>query len=203
MEDKRWRGAAWMAISAAALMPANLFLNLLADGFVRRFQAGPLVVSLALVVGSTAAVLSLIALYRFRVLLNDRYAYHGIDALVTFVIIAIVSLSLLSIVGRIVMALLGPGERAVNVAIMFVAPIFLIGAATGIVGIILGVKLLSLENDLQHLVKSFAIVSIVSGACFALVILAPVGHLLLMAQNVILALLFFRADDSEPTVEFV
>ena len=45
--------------------------------------------------------------------------------------------------------------------------------------------------------------SIISGACFVLVILAPVGTLLLVAENVVLALMFFRANESDPMVEFV
>jgi hypothetical protein len=158
---------------------------------------------LALIVGATAAVLSLIALYRFRELLNERYEYHGVDTLVTFVIITITILVFLSVVGRMVVALLGLGGEAVGVAILFVIPIMLLGVAIGVVSIILGVRLLSLENDLQHLIRPYAVVSIIGGVCFALIVLAPLGMLLLIAENVLLALTFFRASESEPTLEFV
>ena len=104
-------------------------------------------------------------------------------------------------VGRV--ALIGRGEGAVAVAIVFVIPIMLLGVAIGIVSIILGVRLFSLENDLQHLIRPYAVVSIIGGACFALIVLAPLGMLLLIAENILLALTFFRAGESEPTVEFV
>jgi flagellar motor component MotA len=110
----------------------------------------------------------------------------------------------LSVVARVTLALTtGPGEQGTTVALVFMAPMMLLGVATGIVSIIAGVKLFGLENDLQHLIRPYAVISIVSGACFATLILAPVGMLLLVAENVILALAFFRAGESEPTVEFV
>ncbi len=88
-------------------------------------------------------------------------------------------------------------------ALVFVAPILLLGATTGILGIIIGIRLLSLENDLQYLIRPLGVVSIIGGTCFAVVILAPLGYLMLIAQNVVLALMFFRANESEPEVEFV
>lgn len=204
MVDKRWTHAAWMAIGAAALTPANLLLSILAD---LPIASGPTAVSLAalaLVVGTAAAVLSLIALYRFRVLLNERYTYHGIDTLVTFVIVTISILTAISVVGRLLLALLGvTGGENVFLALLFVAPVMLLGVVTGIVSIIVGIRLLGLENDLQHLIRPYAVISIIGGACFSLVVLAPLGMLLLIAENIVLALTFFRASESEPTVEFV
>jgi hypothetical protein len=203
MEDKKWTHAAWMAIGAAALTPPNLLLGILAD---LPLDGGPIqvfVAVMALIVGTTAAALSLIALYRFRELLNERYSYHGIDALVTFVIVTISLLVLTSVVGRVLMSLVGVDGESALLALVFVAPMMLLGVATGIVSIILGIKLFGLENDLQHLIRPYAVFSIVGGACFALVLLAPLGMLLLIGENIVLALLFFRANESEATVEFV
>ena len=213
MHEKKWTHAAWMAIGAAALTPANVLLSFLADmpvlrsprlfGATTALRLDVIVALMALIVGTTAAVLSLIALYRFRELLNERYSYHGVDTLVTFVIVTIAVLVFVSVAGRMAMALLGLNGNAVGVAIMFVIPIMLLGVVVGIVSIILGVRLFGLENDLQHLIRPYAVVSIIGGACFALIVLAPVGMLLLIAENVLLALTFFRASESEPTLEFV
>ena len=214
MHDKKWTHAAWMAIGAAALTPANVLLSFVADLTSRRgpgiavtatqtVRVDLVIALLAVIVGASAATLSLIALYRFRELLNERYAYHGIDALVTFAIIAIAVLTFVSIGGRMAMALLGVGENAIGVAIVFVIPIMLLGVAIGIVSIVLGFRLFSLENDLQHLIRPYAVVSIIGGACFALIVLAPLGMLLLIAENILLALTFFRAGESEPTLEYV
>jgi hypothetical protein len=203
MEDKKWMHAAWMAIGAAVLMPANFLLGILADLSAHSGPAGVVVAVTALIVGIAAAGLSLIAMYRFRELLNERYEYHGIDALITFVIIAIVALNGFLVVGRLSTALLGTGDVTIAAALIAVVPIVLIGVATGIVNIILGIKLLSLESDPQHLIRPYAVVSILTGACFALVLLAPLGYLMLIAGNIVLALMFFRAGESEPVVEFV
>ncbi len=203
MEDERWTRAAWMAIGAAALTPANLLLSFLADMPIGTAPVGVMIAVTALIIGTAAAVLSLIALCRFRELLNERYGYHGIDALVTFVIVTISVLVAVAAVGRVMVALVGIGDQAVRLALAFVVPIILLGIAIGIVSIIVGIKLLSLENDLQHLIRPYAVFSIISGACFVLVILAPVGTLLLVAENVVLALMFFRANESDPMVEFV
>ena len=203
MSEKKWTHAAWMAIGAAALTPPNLLLAVLTDLSVADGWVAVPVAVIALVVGTAAAVLSLIALYRFRELLNERYAYHGIDGLVTFVIVTISILTVVSVAGRLLMAVTAATGENLFMTLVFVAPIILLGVATGVVSIVLGIKLFGLENDLQHLIKPYAVVSIVGGACFALVVLAPVGMLLLIAENVILALTFFRANESDPTVEFV
>ena len=203
MDDKKWKHAAWMAIGAAALTPANIFLSFLADLPISG-AATMLVLPLATIVGTAAAALSLIALYRFRELLNERYDYHGIDGLVTFVIFAIAALTAIGIVGRTLLALIGiRAAEAPVIAIVFVAPIILLGIVVGIVSIILGVKLFSLQNDLQHLIRPYAVISIIGGACFATIILAVLGALMIIAENVVLALLFLRAGETEPSVEFV
>ncbi|MGD8330577.1 MAG: hypothetical protein PVJ49_14180 [Acidobacteriota bacterium] len=203
MDDKKWKHAAWMAIGAAALTPANILLSFLADLPISG-EATMLVLPLATIVATAAAALSLIALYRFRELLNERYDYHGIDGLVTFVIFAIAGLTAIGIVGRALLAVLGiRAAHAPMIAIVFVAPIILIGIVVGIVSIILGVKLFSLQNDLQYLIRPYAVISIIGGACFATIILAVLGALMIIAENVVLALLFLRAGEVEPTVDFV
>jgi len=203
MDDRKWKHAAWMAIGAAALTPANILLSFVADLPISS-EVTLLVLPLATIVATAAAALSLIALYRFRELLNERYGYHGIDGLVTFVIFAIAGLTAIGIFGRVLLALIG--VRAANapaIALVFVAPIILLGIVVGIVSIIVGVKLYGLQNDLQYLIRPYAVISIVGGACFATIILAVLGALMIIAENVVLALVFLRAGETEATVEFV
>ncbi|MGD8818152.1 MAG: hypothetical protein PVJ51_13275, partial [Acidobacteriota bacterium] len=117
---------------------------------------------------------------------------------------AIAGLTAIGIVGRALLAVLGiRAAHAPMIAIVFVAPIILIGIVVGIVSIILGVKLFSLQNDLQYLIRPYAVISIIGGACFATIILAVLGALMIIAENVVLALLFLRAGEVEPTVDFV
>jgi hypothetical protein len=79
--------------------------------------------------------------------------------------------------------------------------------AIGAAALTPGNLLLSFLADMpirnQGVSVMIAVISIIGGVCFTLIILAPVGMLLLIAENVVLALLFLRAGESEPTVEFV
>lgn len=206
MPDRKWNHAAWMAIGAAALTPPNILLSFIADRASARGGELNLLLPLAAVtIGTAAIALSVIALYRFRELLNERYDYHGIDMLVTFLIVAVAGIAVVGLTGRMAMALTGfsaGGERNA-LALLFVVPMILLQVATGIVSIIAGVRLYGLDNDLESLIRPYAVLSVIGGACFTVVILAPLGMLILVAEHVVLALTFFRASETEPTVEFV
>ncbi len=216
MNDKKWTHAAWMAVGAAVLMPANVLLSFLVDiasgrGSVIMLAGRPTYVTvevpmalLVATVGTAAAVLSLIALYRFRELLNERYGFHGIDTLVNAVIVTIAVLAFVSIAGRMMMALFGARAEPLYLVPLFAAPVMMLAAAIGITSILAGIRLFGLQGtDLQHLIRPYAATSIAAGACFSLIVLVPIGMLLLIAANVMLALTFFRAGTSEAVVEFV
>lgn len=174
MQDTKWTQTAWMAIGAAALTPVNVLLSFLADlpigsdplRLVGPLRIDVLIALVVLVAGTAAAVLSLIALYRFREMLNERYAFHGIDTLVTFVINTIAVLVFVSVGCRMAIALLGLGGEEVYVALAFAIPVVLLGMAVGIVSIIVGVRLLSMESDSPNLIRPYALISILGGACF-------------------------------------
>ena len=132
-------------------------------------------------------------------LLNERYDIHeangiitgmivlyiawGVDAMMIFPFVGLPPTGFLAILHNVIAALL-----------------FL--TLFGILGIILGVFLLRVRED-SGLFRIYAILCIVSFSCMATVILNLIAILPGVVASVILAILFFRAAEAEPQVEFV
>jgi len=133
-------------------------------------------------------------------LLNERYAIHeangiitgmivldivwGVDAMIIFPFVGLPPVEFLGILHTVIAALL-----------------FL--TLFGVLGIMLGVYLLRVREDPSGLFRIFAILYIVTSSCMATVILSPIAMLPGLVASVILAILFFRAAEAEPQVEFV
>lgn len=133
-------------------------------------------------------------------LLNERHDIHeangiitgmivlyiawGVDAMMIFPFVGLPPTGFLAILHNVVAALL-----------------FL--TLFGILGIVLGVYLLRVHEDTSGLFRIYAILYIVSSSCMATVILNLIAILPGVAASVILAILFFRAAEVEPQVEFV
>lgn len=132
-------------------------------------------------------------------LLNERYDIHeangiitgmivlyiawGVDAMMIFPFVGLPPTGFLAILHNVIAALL-----------------FL--TLFGILGIILGVYLLRVREN-SGLFRIYAILYIVSSSCMATVILNLIAILPGVVASVILAILFFRAAEAEPQVEFV
>jgi hypothetical protein len=112
------------------------------------------------------------------------YIAWGVDAMMIFPFVGLPPTGFLAILHNVIAALL-----------------FL--TLFGILGIILGVYLLKVREDTSGLFRIFAILYIVASSCMATVILSLVAILPGLAASVILAILFFRAAEAEPQVEFV
>jgi hypothetical protein len=59
------------------------------------------------------------------------------------------------------------------------------------------------SEDTSGLFRIYAILYIIASSCMATVILFPIAMLPGLVATVILAILFFRAAEAEPQVEFV
>ena len=139
-------------------------------------------------------------LVQLKRLLNERYDIHeangiitgmivlyiawGVDAMMIFPFVGLPPTGFLAILHNVIAALL-----------------FL--TLFGILGIILGVYLLRVREDPSGLFRIYAILCIVSFSCMATVILNLIAILPGVVASVILAILFFRAAEAEPQVEFV
>ena len=202
-EAKKWKGAAWVAIAAAALIPPEIALGLLADTALKGKPGGLFLTLMCAVTGVGAMLFTLMVLYRFRELLNERFAFHRIDALITFLLIVLPIMTLVQVLGRLVSSLGGLGRPGLLAVLPFALTMVFIGSVLGIINIIVGVRLLEVDAGSETLMRPYAILTIVEGACFAVVILAPLGLLLVLADHVLLAMIFFRAGETQPSVEFV
>jgi hypothetical protein len=133
-------------------------------------------------------------------LLNERYDIHeangiitgmivldiawGVDAMMIFPFVGLPPSGFLAIFHNVIAALL-----------------FL--TLFGILGIILGVYLLRVREDTSGLFRIFAILYIITSSCMATVLLSTIAMFPGVVASVILAILFFRAAEAEPQVEFV
>ena len=84
-----------------------------------------------------------------------------------------------------------------------VIPVAVIGITLGILGIVLGARLLKLPAENTSYYRVYAWLSIVAGACFVTFFLSPLGGLIDAAANIVLAMLFLKPDAEDPRPEFV
>ena len=84
-----------------------------------------------------------------------------------------------------------------------IIPVAVIGITLGILGIILGARLLKLPAENTSYYRVYAWLSIVAGVCFVTFFLSPLGGLIDAAANIVLAMLFLKPDAEDPQPEFV
>mgnify|MGYP006870737291 CR=1 FL=1 len=96
--------------------------------------------------------------------------------------------------------ILGPAPTPVLLGI--IAVMVFIGVPLGILSVIFGIKLLEMQDNLNGLLKPYAILNIVAGVCFATFILAPLGLLIGAAGDVVMGLILLRKGPSQ-VPEFV
>jgi hypothetical protein len=125
------------------------------------------------------AIYILVAL---RKLFEQRYGYRGVSRiLTTFIYISGVLM---------VASALGVISSATEAAAAILSVIGLI--VMGIMSVVYGIKLLSFDQELYGFRKLYAGTSIAAGVCYATVLLIPLGLLVGIASNIILAIIFFR-----------
>jgi hypothetical protein len=173
--------------------PAVVISTLLDLGGAARAALLPILIVLNFV----GMAFSLYAFYRFKHLLNHRYEFHDVDALVVLIIIGSVAVTTIATAGR-AFAHLGP-TVLISCLVMLVAATI----PLAVLGIIFAVRLLRLPADLHGLLKPYAYMQIVVSVCALTIILAPLTHLLLAVIDILLALIFFREDSEESELEFV
>jgi hypothetical protein len=190
MNQQKDRIAGWLAMLAGvALVPEVLLLLGFDTGRMTSLNglaAGALI--LALRIGFTAY-----ALLRFRASLRDSLDFHGLDALVPAMIIASIGLGVAVIAARF------PGMPGSYPAIWIV--LLVIGGIVGVLSVTIGWRLLKIDVDFGGLGKPFAWCCILAPVCFATVVAAPLGLLLLAASSILLGLILVRGEVAAP--EFV
>lgn len=190
MNQQKDRLAGWLAVIAGvALVPEVLLLL----GFDSGRMASMSVLAAAAVILGLRIGFTAFALWRLRASLRHSIDFHGLDMLVPAMIVASVILGFAVIVARL------PGISGSYPAIWML--LLLTGGIAGVVSVAIGWRLLRLDADFGGLGRPFAWCCILAPVCFATVVAAPLGLLLLAASSIMLGLILLRGDIAAP--EFV
>jgi len=200
MEEDKYTLAGWLAVAQAALLPV-----LVVVAIIEGVAAAKLLRNRGLFFGFSdllmlvSSVLAVYLLLMFRKLLRERYGYHDLDLLIMLSIWCLIMSQAVQIALSVLLWVLWPVDQ-ILFAIVYV--VFLTGAlvTTGIVDILIAVKLLKVKENFGEYIRGFAYVTMAAGICEVSVLLCPFAFLLMPVSMIILALVFFR-DQRE--VEFV
>lgn len=194
--------AGYLAIAAAVLILPSLVLSIATE--VAKHRAPELVLPLMVPYFAVTICYTVAAVYvviRFRALLNKRHGFHAIDGLITAIVVGVIMMTLYAMPMKF-FGLIGVLDEGPMV-LLAVVPVAVIGITLGILGIILGARLLKLPAENTSYYQVYAWLSIVAGACFVTFFLSPLGGLIDAAANIVLAMLFLKPDEEDPRPEFV
>jgi hypothetical protein len=199
MDENRYSLAGWVAITQAIIFPLAFVISI-AQGLIgvaafgyRGPTFGP---SDLLFIAFTA--MSVYTLLMFRNLLNERYNYHDVDALILLAICWGVVFQVSSLALRVWVVTIWPvSETALSVVYLVFFAVSMITA--GIIDILIAVKLLQIRQKLNEMIRAFTYITLVSGLAEVSFVLAPVALLLVPVSCVILGLIFLKREE----VEFV
>jgi hypothetical protein len=174
MQEKDMKTAGWACVVSAV---TTLPLSILAF-FVGAAEAKTEGVILSI----TTLFLFIYILHSLRRLLNEEYNFHLVDSYITFL------MGVSVVVTTISAAVTKPGAAFAIFALIALM-------SYGVVMIIFAITLMKLEDQLAGLLKPFCYLCIAQGVCKASIILIPLGLLVSMAADIVLALIFFRTAD--------
>ena len=180
MQERNLDLAGWLSIANAIIAIPSVALSLFPGP-----MEGPEGKALHLLFLLVGLGLFLYVITTLKGLLNSRFQFHGVDIYISLLVwgnITLAILDLFSLWSRKI-------EFLVEILSIFAFVPF------GIIAIMFAARLLRLPGDLYGLLKPFSYISIVSGVCYATVILAPLGIIAGAVTDVILGVIFFRAAD--------
>jgi hypothetical protein len=179
--DSGYTLAGWLAIAQAVLLVPQV---LVASAIGLLSVSHPAVDAFVATMSIVGLAVGVYVLYMFRRLLNDRFNFHGVDVLITALILVNCIAVLLGLAGMI-------EGLEVSVGIITAALLVLYG----IVSAVFGIKLFKLEDNLFGLLIPFALLTIASGVCIATFLLAPIGVVTEVGALVIQGIIFLKARE--------
>jgi hypothetical protein len=194
--------AGWLAIASAVLIVPSFVLGFATE--IAKNRAPEILPTLLIPYFGVTICYTIFSIYvilRFRTLLNRRHGFHAIDGLITAIVVGVIAMTLYAVPMKI-LGLIGV-IREVPTVLLAVIPIAVIGITLGILGIILGFRLLRLPAENTSYYRVYAWLSIAAGICFVTFFLSPLGGLIDAAGNIVLAMLFLKPDEDDVTPEFV
>jgi hypothetical protein len=187
MRAQSFKIAGWIAVAAVVAFLVEIILTFASELPAYSEVISPSVVALTLAIHIAFASY---ATYCLRTFLNERYEFHGTDTLIPLLVGSGIVLGLALIGARLFL------EPTVSMVLMFS-----LGIPLGVISMLFGYRLLAINGTISGYKKPFAYSNIIAPVCFLSVVLAPLGLLLLIAAEVLLALMFF--SDESPELEFV
>jgi len=187
MNTSNYRFAAWAGVVAATAFIVEVVVALAAEmpAYAETFSSAAVVLPIAVHVACGAY-----ATYRLRDYLNTRYEFSGADRLILWLVALGLALGLVTIASKLFV-------EGAEAALLMMAT----GIPLGLVSVLFGYRLLAVNSSMAGLKKPFAWCHIVAPFCFLSVVLAPLGLLLLIvAQGLLAAILF---NNASPELEFV
>lgn len=173
--------AGWCAVTSGVITIPSFMLWAFLDSHPSSgadvFQATLTLIGLALFIYIFSSLLQL---------LNIRFDFHDTDVLINLLIWINIGAAILNLLVLLVSRL-----EALIGALLVIALV-----AFGLIYVAFGVRLLRFSQPLFGLLKPFSYMSIVTGICFATIVLIPVGLMTSAIADVILGIIFFRAAEN-------
>jgi len=200
MQSNRYAVAGWLALAQAILFPVAIGVDIV-QGLI-----GASIFGTTRPIFGPSDLLFLIytgiwiyTLVKFRSFLHERYDFHGIDVLITFVIAWGILYAFGNLLFTGVFMLAWPVSRELYaiVAISFLAVSMI---TAGILDILIAVNLLRIKEHLGDFLRAFVYLTLATGILEATVFLSPLALLLVPVWSVMLAIVFLRAREE---AEFV
>jgi hypothetical protein len=204
MLEDRYEIAGWVTVASAALMIVGGVLGV----FVSLIGASFSLINPILVVMTILQIgCSVYGFLWFKRLLNNRFDFHDVD---TLIILLIVGGILLGIIGMVFRSFVGVNfdehlsrQEALAIVLPGLIAMVSVGVPMGVFGIMFGVRLLRLKDPLFGYLKPLAYIQIVGSSLMLTFILAPVGGLVLLAGEILQAMILLGSAKHAPEPEFV
>lgn len=196
VHDSRFRIAGCLSfIDAALTLPMIIVSILPASQDILGFLP---FIEIPLAVVSTA--LFFYVFTQLKRLLIERYDIHDMNTIITALIFIGIFGGAYLIIMAIITAMFPNVDFISLLDTILGIPILLLA---GIVGVFFGVRLLRIHDESSSLLRSYAVICLISSACFISIIFIPIGLLLWIPNGVILGIVFLKAAETETQVEFV
>ncbi len=193
--ERRYAMAGWMSIVGAVLFSISFVVGILQAVIAGKAFGyhGP-VIGPSDVLGLMFSAIAVYALVMFRRLLNERFAFRGIDGLIALSIIWTITFQIGLLGLKMLTVILGVGEE-LWVGILNLAIVALFMLTIGIIDILMGVKLLQSKQELNELITVFAYISLASGILEASVLLSPLAVIFVPISFILVGLILLKGNE--------
>ncbi len=204
MESNRYELAGWLTVAAVTLMAVTTVLGMLQSmiGYIYL-----LVLPIIIIATILQAGFSVYAMIWFRRLLNDKYGFADVNGLITALIVGQIIFAVISVYFRVSTVPIFQRDLHDTEALMVLLPGLIafvsIAVPLSIIGIVFGVRLLRMEDPVFGYMKPFAYIQIAGCSMMVTIVLMPLGGLVLLAGEILQALILIQSGKYEPTPEFV